>query len=160
MQSFTTDAFLKSPLKVEWLAEELSTTEQDELERAVAEKAVHILECARFTAQLYERDRTELEARVWLETAVAPAFVTVQVEPRSGKHYFLLMDCQGRERLGAIVFRDVPSVTAKDARAETTLFLDAFREEFTGGELVDEGEFVDRVRAKAVEITARDVVGR
>lgn len=158
MRAFESDEYLKSGFRVEWLDPEAGTTVRDDLERAVAEKATHVLRAAKAAHEAFHEDGTELEVRVWLETATWPAFVQVQVDPRRGKHYFIVMDAQGSERLAAVVFDRVPSLTAHDLREESRLFFDAVKEAFTGGEEVEAGEFIDRVQAKVHDLGARDAV--
>lgn len=124
---FDSAAYLASPLRVDWLVG-LAPREREDYERAISEKAVAVLHSARFTWLLHEANATEVETKVWLETALNPGYVAVHYEARLRKHYFLLMDASGRERLAALVFGAVPSVTGAEAEAESALFFETFEE--------------------------------
>ena len=141
------DRFLASPFRIDWLNPALSRNERDDLERAVAAKAASILRSARFASLLHERAETEIEVKVWLETGFDPAHVAVYVEPRLKKHYFLVMDAHGRERLGAVVFDAVPSVTGDEVRAETRLFMEAIERVMTDQDGMELGEVVMALQA-------------
>lgn len=119
----SSDPDLASPFRVDWLSEDVTRNERDDIERAIAEKAADVLRSARFVSLLHDRFGTETEIKVWLPTGFEPAFVAVHYEPRLEKHYFLVLDWRGQERLAAVVFERVPSVTGAEAQAETDLFM-------------------------------------
>lgn len=120
------DPDLASAFRVDWL-EDLTRNEREDVERAVAEKAGVVVKSARHAREIYEDTGAEIEIKVWLETGIAPACVTVHWEARLGKHYALVMDPTGRERLAALVFERLPTVTGAEAEAETRLFIETFQ---------------------------------
>lgn len=120
------DSVLASAFRVDWLAD-LTLNEREDVERAVAEKAAILLRSARTARDVWAKTGTEMEIKVWLETGIAPTCVTIHWEARLGKHYVLVLDATGRERLGAVVFEKLPTVTGAEAEAETALFLETFR---------------------------------
>jgi hypothetical protein len=136
---------LASAFRVDWLTD-ASVNEREDVERAVAEKARVILLAARHVAVMLEGEGTEVEVHVWLPTGVNPAFASVHYEPRLRKHYFLVMDAAGRERLAAIVFERVPSVTGEEVLAETRLFFENFKNILDGHEEMEMNHFLDKLQ--------------
>lgn len=150
MKSF--DPTLAGPFRIDWLVE-ADPVYQDDLGRAVAEKAEAILRGARFVSEQLAGDATDVEVRVWIEGASGPACVGVTWEPGAQAFGFHVLDETLRERIACIVFRDLPCVDAdaSDAQAEAILraTLDAIHE--AEGE-----EPVRTVRVPVVETSAVD----
>ena len=107
---------------VEWLVP-LDVTGQDDLTRAVAEKADALLRAAAFIG----RDAQQ-EVRVWVDAAAASACVSVTFEPRSDRHGFYLLDDTLTQRLACVVFDDVASIGAPESEQQLVAILDAMRE--------------------------------
>lgn len=116
------DPALASPFRVDWLAP-LDQVSQDDYTRAIAEKAEAILRGARFVMEQQEGTHTDIEIRVWVEAAIAPGCVSITWEPGVRAFGFHLLDDSLRDRLAAIVFRDLPCVdgVASDQQAEQIL---------------------------------------
>lgn len=149
MQPF--DPALASPFRVEWLVESDEVT-QDDLSRAVAEKAEAILRSARFIAAHQGAEPTDIEVRVWIEAANGPACVSITWEPGFHAFGFHLLDETLRERLACIVFTELPCISAEvsDEQADEVLraALEAIREA--------EAEEPATIRIPIVETTAVD----
>jgi hypothetical protein len=111
-----------SLFRMEWLVP-LDTTTEDDLTRAVAEKASVIIDSALFmTRQETPRD---MEVRVWVEAACASGCVSITWEPGSQRFGFHLLDETLHERLACIVFDALPCVDAVESVAQAGLVLEA-----------------------------------
>lgn len=119
------DPTLASPFRLEWLVE-ADRVMQDDLARAIAEKAEAILRAARFVGS--QRDESDVEVRVWIEGAAGPGCVSVTWEPGARAFGFHVLDESLRERLACIVFRDLPSVSAEASDAQVADILAALSE--------------------------------
>jgi hypothetical protein len=119
------DPALASPFHMDWLVP-LDGVTEDDYTRAVAEKAQAILRAARFiAAQQVGEDASDVEIRVWVEAACGNACVSITWEPGPARFGFHLLDEGLRERLGCIVFHDVPSVDADQSMRQADHILDA-----------------------------------
>jgi hypothetical protein len=121
------DPALASAFRIEWLVECDQVT-QDDLSRAIAEKAEPILRAARFIHAHQGADRTDMEIRVWVEAAVGPACVSITWEPGIQAFGFHLLDDSLRDRLAVVVFSDLPCVDADASEMEVSAILAAMHE--------------------------------
>lgn len=118
------DSTLAGAFRMDWLVP-LDRVSADDYERAVAEKADVLLRAARFIDMQQVGAPNDVEVRVWVEAAGGPACVSVTWEPGPGVYGFHLLDETLKERLGCIVFDDVPCVTADASRGQVDRVLDA-----------------------------------
>lgn len=116
------DPALASPFRVDWLVP-LDAISQDDYTRAIAEKAEPILRAARFIHAHQGAEPTDMEIRVWVESANAPACVSITWEPGFHAFGFHLLDESLRERLATIVFTELPCIDggASDQQADDIL---------------------------------------
>lgn len=103
------DPTLASPFRVDWLVP-LDATTQDDYTRAIAEKAEPILRAARFIHTHQGATPTDIEIRIWVEAANAPACVSITWEPGYHAFGFHLLDESLRERIAAIIFTQLPCI--------------------------------------------------
>lgn len=143
------DPALASPFHMEWLvpADQVS---QDDLTRAVAEKAEAILRSARFIGQHQQGDRTDMEVRVWIEAAHGPACVSITWEPGYHAFGFHVLDESLRERLACVVFHELPCIRAETSASQAESILRATLAAIREAE-------EDTVRVPVIETTRRDV---
>jgi hypothetical protein len=120
----TFDARFASPFRVDWLVP-MDAVSQDDLARAVAEKAEVLLRGAEFVDLQRDTATSDVEVRVWIEAACGPACVSVTWEPGIARYGFYLLDEGLQERLGCIVFEDVPCVDGPASEAQADLVLNA-----------------------------------
>jgi hypothetical protein len=118
------DARFASPFRVDWI-EPLDRVAQDDYARAVAEKAEVLLRSAAFLDLQRDTAETDLEVRVWLEAACGPACVSITWEPGARRYGFYLLDETLRDRLGCVVFDELPCVDARESAEQGRLLLDA-----------------------------------
>lgn len=118
------DPATASAFRLEWLVP-LDATATDDYTRAVAEKADVLLRAARFIDMQHLSGGHDVEVRIWVEAAHGPACVSVTWEPGPGRYGFHLLDETLRERLGCIVFEDLPCVNAEESLGQADKILDA-----------------------------------
>lgn len=140
------DPSLASGFRMDWLVP-LDALTQDDYERAVAEKAATLLRSARFLDSQRQAEDADLEVRVWVEAACGPACVAVTYEPGAQRFGFYLLDESLRERLGCVLFDDVPCVDAEGSLGQMDALLDAALRAVQAAEKDAElSEIADRVR--------------
>lgn len=140
------DPALASPFRMEWLVP-LDSVTQDDYTRAVAEKAETILRSARFVEMNHQATGADMEIRLWVEAASGSACVSVTWEPGQARFGFHLLDETLRERLGCVVFEEVPSVTAEASVSQADLILEAaMRAVLEAERHADATELAERVR--------------
>lgn len=120
----TFDARLASPFRVDWI-ETLDAVTQDDYARAVAEKAEVLLRSAEFLDLQRATAHADLEVRVWIEAACGPACVSITYEPGQQRYGFYVLDETLRERLGCVVFEDIPCVDARESSLQADRVLAA-----------------------------------
>lgn len=118
------DAGMAGTFHMDWLVP-LDRTTEDDYARAVAEKAHALLASARFMDAQRAGAPVDLEVRVWVEAACGSACVSITYEPGIQKYGFHLLDETLRERLGCVVFDEVPCVDAEASLAQADAVLDA-----------------------------------
>ena len=118
------DPTLAGAFRMDWLVA-LDATTQDDYTRAVAEKADVLLRSARFIDMQHLSGDHDVEVRVWVEAATGPACVSITWEPGPGLYGFHLLDETLKERLGCIVFEDVPCVSAEESASQADRIMDA-----------------------------------
>lgn len=118
------DPTLSGAFHMDWLVA-LDETTADDLSRAVAEKADVLLRAARFIDMQHLSGGHDVEVRVWVEAARGAACVSVTWEPGPGLYGFHLLDETLKERLGCVVFHDVPCVDAQESAGQADKVLDA-----------------------------------
>lgn len=141
------EAFLASPFRLEWAAEDWTPNERAEVERGIAQRATSILRAARFAGLLHDHQDVEAEVKVWLESATVPVHVAVWWEETYTKFWFAVVDAVAQERVALVVFDAVPSMTLREMR-----FIDAGLMRVVRTLVPDEGvaldRFVDALREK------------
>jgi hypothetical protein len=118
------EAAMASLFRVEWLAD-LDETTQDDYTRAIAEKADVLLRSARFMGEQQLAGPHDVEVRVWVEAALGNACVSITWEPGPQRFGIHLLDETLTERLGCVVFDDLPCVDASESRSQADLVLRA-----------------------------------
>lgn len=118
------DPTLAGAFHVDWLAP-LDRITQDDFARAVAEKADVLLRAAKFIDMQHLSGGHDVEVRVWVEAASGPACVSITWEPGPGRYGFHLLDETLKERLGCVVFHDLPCVDAAESLGQADAILDA-----------------------------------
>lgn len=153
---------MASTFHVDWLVP-LDATTEDDYTRAIAEKADVLLQSARFMAiqgagPMAQGPGVDLEVRVWVEAAISNACVSITWEPGPRRFGFHLLDESLTERIGCIVFHELPCLDGEMSLTQADQILDAalFALSATHGRDVD--EVADAVRAAkgSVRVTVRD----
>lgn len=140
------DPTLASPFRVQWLVP-LDALAQDDLTRAVAEKADTILRSAQFLGLQRETAGADLEIRVWVEGAQGPACVAITWEPGVARFAFHLLDETLRERIAVVVFDAIRCVDAGESVAQADRLLDAALEALAHAPAGSEArEWLERIR--------------
>lgn len=141
-----------SPFRVDWLVP-MDDVTADDYTRAIAEKADAILRSARFIAHNQGATPTDMEIRVWVEAATSPACISITWEPGFHAFGFHLLDETLRDRLAAVVFRDLPCIDGEASDQQADDILRAALRAITEAEGRDAMQIADRLRA--VEKTVR-----
>lgn len=139
------DPALASPFRIEWLVPTDETT-ADDFARAVAEKAPNLLRAARYMAAEQGADHVDVEVRMWIEAAVAPACVSITWEPGAQCFAFHVLDESLRDRLAVIVFEDLPCIDADASLGQEEDIFRAALEAVRTQEARDAADIAQRIR--------------